>query len=182
MDHLLITADDLKLYQIYNIRYVRPGPGGGRIATSRALFLGLFNKKNSVSADFFSMDTSQDPSKIAEYFGIWFLTYCPVMSGDDINSTKDSFEFVFCDPEKGLSQPEGSNIITIAPDYCSTKTMYPQDTIESKKAFEKLRIIARKTGLIDARLETYAGKAPTSLTNTVIRNLHRGLTKLVEKA
>lgn len=182
MDHLLITADDLKLYQIYNIRYVRPVSGGGRIATSRALFLGLFNKKHSVSADFLSMDTSQEHSALAEYFGIWFLTYCPVMSRDDLNSTRDSFEFVFCDPEKGLSRPEGSNIITILPDYCSIKTMYPQDTIESKKAFEKLRIISRKTGLIDARLEAYSGKTPTTLTNTVIRNLHRGLTQLIEKA
>jgi hypothetical protein len=53
--------------------------------------------------------------------------------------------------------------------------------MESKKAFEKLRLISRKTGLIDTSLEALAAKAPNALTNSVIRNLHRGLTKLVEK-
>lgn len=182
MDHNSITADDLKLYQIYNIRYVRPTPRGGSIVTARALFLGLFNNKSSVSADFLSMDTDQEPSTLAKYFGIWFLTYCPVMSADDLNSTSDAFEFVFCHPEKGLSRPEGTRIITISPEYCTVKTMHPRDDIESKKAFEKLRIISKKTGLIDVRLEAYSAKTPTTLTNTVIRNLHRGLTQLVEKA
>jgi hypothetical protein len=182
VDEYLITAESLKLYQVYNIRYLRPYPTGEKIVTARALFLGLFNNKNSVSSDFLAMGSDQEPSTLAKYFGLWFLTYCPVMSADDIMSTIDSFEFVFCHPEKGMSRPEGASVITIQPPYSSVKTMLPQDTVESKRAFEKLKIISKKTGLIDVRLDAYTTKSPTKLTNTVIRNLHRGLTKLVEKA
>ena len=172
----------LALYGIYSIRYVRMTGSTERIVTPRALFLGEFNKHSWSSSEFMGGEAPEEAPALSRYLDVGFLVYYPRSSGVPAHDVIHGFfEIVLCDPEKGLIRHEDTDVITLAPEYYSVKTIDSGETPAAKKAFEKVYTIAVKTGLIDKSFDKHASGGGR-LSRTVVRSIHKGFTEIIRQA
>ena len=177
-------VDRLRLYGMYNIRYV-PTASSAKIREVRALFLGESKKNREhvlVEEAGVSQDQAPGPGSVRSlYLDVMFMAY---RQGNHIpesptSAREDSFEVYYCNPDE-LHQPLGKDIITLPANYTLKRIVCGEEP-NARAAFEKLKSIGENTGLIDRSLDKFAKTTESPLTRTQIRQLHRGFTKLVER-
>lgn len=176
------AADQLTLYGIYFLQYPLPKPKQGQ-RTVRALFLGETKKQSDAGlADLAPRPTGDAVSLTDRYLDIAFLAY---RAGNGLpdsppSARYDVFTVFFCDPNS-LSGVAAGNVIELPPNF-RTKQFTDREDAPNADLLGKLRKMAEDTGLIDAQLARIGRKAPGRLTTTKIRELHRGFTRMMERA
>ncbi len=176
------VTDRLHLYGIYHIRHVQPGTRP-QARTIRALFLGETRKLAGHTLD--GLAAGQEGGKSSptdRYLDVVFIAYRP---GNGIpesvpSSRYDVFTIFYCDPS-GLTLSSDGSIVDLPAGYRVKQFVDHPDT-PHQDLIRKLRGIGENSGLIDTNLEQIGKKASSPLTRTKIRELHRGFTKLVERA
>jgi hypothetical protein len=177
------TIDNLKPYDICSVKYPRPSSIGEKLVTSRAAYLGAFNKQDFNFLKFPMAESETQTSVMANYLGRWFLTYSCRSGPTETSDGREFFDFLFCHFEKGLVLPTGEDVITLVSGYVDVKTIYPDSPLESSRNFAAITKIASKIGLIDLGLGTLP-PVSKSRTGTEIRQINRdaGLTRIVQCA
>ncbi|GEM_PF-4492483 len=176
------VADQLNLYGIYFLQYPLPKPKQGQ-RTVRALSLGETKKQSDAGlADLAPRPTGDAVSLTDRYLDIAFLAY---RAGNGLpdsppSARYDVFTVFFCDPNS-LTGIAAGNVIEL-PSHFRTKQFTDRADAPNLELLQKLRRMAEDTGLIDVQLAKIGKKAQGRLTTTKIRDLHRGFTRMMERA
>lgn len=180
-NHARVT-DRLQLYGMYHIRYVHAGTRP-QTKTIRALFLGETKKLvDHTLTELADRYDGKEPSVLDRYLDVVFMTYRPGTGTPESppSSRYDVFTIFYCNPD-GLTYISEGNIVVLPSNY-RVKQFANRPEAPHLELLQKLRGIGENSGLIDTNLEKIGKKGSSPLTRTKIREMHRGFTKLVEKA
>ena len=176
------VTERLNLYGLYFLQYAQPKPRQGK-RTVRALFLGETRKQSDAGlSDLAPRPVETETSAKDRYLDIAFLAYRPGNGLPDSppSSRYDVFTVYFCSPN-GLAGIAEGNTIELPANF-HTKQFVDRPGAPSLELLAKLRRIGEETGLIDTQLAKIGKKTPDRLTTTKIRELHRGFTRMMERA